>query len=39
MTARQHTMVWNTAGMAAGTHWLTLKVDGQFINAQAVTVD
>lgn len=36
--AGQHSMVWNTEGMAAGTYWLTLTVDGQRITEQAVKV-
>ena len=32
----QHTMVWNTTGMAAGTYWLTLTLDGQRITEHAV---
>ncbi|QQR85639.1 MAG: tail fiber domain-containing protein [Flavobacteriales bacterium] len=39
MQAGQHTMVWNTAGMAAGTYWLTLTLDGERITTQAVMVD
>lgn len=38
MQAGQHTLVWNTTGMAAGTYWLTLTLDGVRITEQAVKV-
>jgi len=39
MREGQHTMVWNTTGMAAGTYWLTLTLDGDRITEQAVKVE
>lgn len=38
MQAGQHTLVWNTSGMAVGTYWLTLTLDGVRITEQAVKV-
>lgn len=37
--AGQYSMVWNTVGMAPGTYWLTLTIDGTRVTEQAVKVE